>query len=723
MLTLLPLLSFLFLGLTSMSRGCDFRTAVLAASVMWGVLFAAVTELLGLVNGIALAPLIAVWIGINVVLTSIVAHRLRRSRLRSRVCGWRLVPRADSMAVMVFAAGIVVTEAVIALRAPPNTWDCMSYHMSRVAHWIQNRSVAFYPTHILRQNHQMPWAEFAVMHLQLLSGGDRFANMVQWFSMLGSALGVSVIARELGARGCVQCLSSIVCLTIPMGILQATSAKNDYALSLWCVALVVFLMKTIRAPSAGNMALTGASLGLALLTKGTAYVYAAPLLILGAAGMLARRRKQWLKAVAVIAGMAFILNAPHYSRNFRLYGSPLGPAQEGRKQYSYANERLSIPITVSNLIRNLGLHLTTSSEHVNRLVEKSIYAILGEEVNNPSSTWGETVFRIRTLSCHEERTGNLAHALLIMLSAAIILLSRSRSGGQRVYVAFVLMAAVSFCAFLRWQPWHNRLHLPLFVLAAPIVALGVSALSESPRILNGFGMVMMAAAMPWLLCNPSRPLIAGRSIFSKGRIEQYFADRALLTAPYRGAVDYVAKQGIRNVGLLVDADDYEYPLWVLLQGAYRKEFRLEHVGVRNLSRTLRAVPFEPEAVIATMDLPETLTVEGRNYRRAYFSEPVSVFRKAAEAGESCPSLSFLQTGQRGFGNRADPLLPVGGQRGEKLPVLRAAQVAHGGNGRHPQISDVLHAIGAPHVVMPRVPGHVDQLAAQPRSAGPSGPGG
>lgn len=68
---------------------------------------------------------------------------------------------------------------LVALWAPPNNFDTMVYHMSRVCHWIQNRTIAPYPTHILRQLHQNPWSDWAVAHLQLLAGGDRLANTVQ----------------------------------------------------------------------------------------------------------------------------------------------------------------------------------------------------------------------------------------------------------------------------------------------------------------------------------------------------------------------------------------------------------------------------------------------------------------------------------------------------------------------------------------------------------------
>jgi hypothetical protein len=48
---------------------------------------------------------------------------------------------------------------VLALITPPNMYDSMTYHMSRVVHWIQNGSLAHYPTSIGRQLFLPPGAE------------------------------------------------------------------------------------------------------------------------------------------------------------------------------------------------------------------------------------------------------------------------------------------------------------------------------------------------------------------------------------------------------------------------------------------------------------------------------------------------------------------------------------------------------------------------------------
>lgn len=504
----------------------------------------------------------------------------------------------------------------------------MTYHMSRVAHWMQNKTIAFYPTHILRQNHQMPFAEYVIAHLQILSGGDRFANTVQWFSMAGSVLGVSLIAKELGASVFLQLIAAIICATIPMGILQSSSTQNDYVASFWLVCAIYFFIRANKQHTYTVTALIGVASGLALLTKGTSYVYLFPFLLVEGILLIRQYPKKAFKSLLLIGGIALVLNTPHYSRNLHLYGNPLGPGHEGSPQYSYANETISLPIIISNIIRNAALHMETPSLPLNQWLEDGICILLGDETNNPASTWGGTSFHIEKHFFNEDASGNPFHFLLIFFSTLIVLLSRSSSNTQRVYLLCLLGASLLFCAYLRWQPWHSRLHLPLFVLASPIVAIGLSYMLKRKFFMQLLAFVMILGSIRWLCYNDSRPLLdSDDSIFKVPRQQQYFANRSKLMTPYIDAVGFLIKNGMKEIGLICNIDDWEYPLHVFLQQYYHQDYRLKHVNVTNVSGKLADLTFSPEAIITTLDSPETMRLYNQSYHKRYSNEFVSVFIK------------------------------------------------------------------------------------------------
>ena len=138
----------------------------------------------------------------------------------------------------------------------------MTYHMPRVAHWSQAGSVAHYPTHIQRQLWLGPWAEFAIMHGYLLTGGDRLANLVQWLAFAGCVAGSAIVTGELGGGRLARGLAAVAFATLPMAIAQASSTQNDLVASFWLLSLGYWVLRFRATPELGTALLVGTSAGL-----------------------------------------------------------------------------------------------------------------------------------------------------------------------------------------------------------------------------------------------------------------------------------------------------------------------------------------------------------------------------------------------------------------------------------------------------------------------------
>src|SRR5262249_49796460 len=153
------------------------------------------------------------------------------------------------------------------LVSAPNNYDSMTYHMSRVAHWIQNRTLYPYPTNIHRQLFMGYWAEAAITHFQILSGSDRFANFVQWFAFLGCIIATSFVVARLGGSSRAQWTAALLVATTPELIGESISTQTDMVCAFWMTCFVTLLFDE-------NWSLwAGLALGLAVVTKGTAYIF------------------------------------------------------------------------------------------------------------------------------------------------------------------------------------------------------------------------------------------------------------------------------------------------------------------------------------------------------------------------------------------------------------------------------------------------------------------
>ncbi len=219
---------------------------------------------------------------------------------------------------------IVIATGVIAFNAPPNNYDSMHSHMGKIPYWIQNHSIAHYPTHAWDSLRYEPFSGFSVLQFYILSAGDKFANCVQWLSMIGCLIGVSLIAKRFGAKFLGQILAVVLCATIPMGIMQSTSTQVDYVASFWLVCFVCFFLISLKIISWPIIVALGSSLALALLTKTTNYFFAFPFVIWLVLSLIRQIRFKAFIPIISVVSIVLLVNAPHYSRNIRTFGHPLG---------------------------------------------------------------------------------------------------------------------------------------------------------------------------------------------------------------------------------------------------------------------------------------------------------------------------------------------------------------------------------------------------------------
>lgn len=646
---LLPILTLLLMFYIFSKEGYCWRISAINAAVVWGVVVAISTEMLSAFDVLTRGWVLGIWVTIALLLFAFLG-----SRTQKEIQGQTSIAKSGGQItreyqLAIWAVGLMAAiTGLIAFMAPPNTWDSMAYHMARVAHWIQNGTVRHYSTIYLPQLYHPPWAEFAIAHLQILSNSDRFANSIQWLSMVGCVLGVSLIAKLLGADCRAQVFSSVLIATIPMGIMQASSTQNDFVVAFWLVCFVVYVLRILTKRSEwelkGSVAWepvfgAGASLGLALLTKGTAYIYSAPFVVWFTFVLMKRCPWRALQAGIAMVLIVAILNGGHFFRNVQLFGFPLTSGGE-----SYLNELWTPSVLVSNIIRNISLHMGTPFTVANVAIEKVIlwlHGMLGIAANDPrTSAWLiDMRFSIHRMDTVEDFAGNPLHVLMISVSIAAFIFHKSLRAQQYIvgYLVSVLAMFLLFNLLLKWQPWHSRLHLPMFVLFAPFV--GIVTLHWCSPHISSIMAILLVASLPWALANQTRSLVPvfkqHRSILTEDRLKQYFPKQGRpLMEPYIGATAFLRARNLRSIGLMLPYNPFEYQLWVLLKGG-GSDAHLEHVEVDNVSSSATALDtttkFIPEAIISVHDehdivqeRTELRTGTG-TYQRAWSRDQVEVY--------------------------------------------------------------------------------------------------
>jgi hypothetical protein len=600
-LLLLPVLTFVLVCARLRLARYDWRTAALGASVIWGVYLTILTELLSVVHLVTLTYVALGWTLASVVcLGLLVRTRSRRpSSAGEEAHSFKLPDRATGgllLGVVVLAATVGVT----ALVAPPNTWDVMEYHLPRVVEWMTYHSVQFFPTNDYTQLIFSPWAEYGMLHLYLLNGSDQFVNFIEVFSYLGTIIGVSLIAQQLGASAWGQVLATVLAATLPELLLEASGSMNTAVMGFWLVACVTFLIAWTKQPTWFMGFAAASAAGLAVLTKGSAYAFIPPIALACWWFGSARSRKLLLLAGPAFVVVALSLNAPQYVRNFQLNGQPLGlPFPEAGSRLAWGNEHVTVSGTISNALRNAALQVATPSLRVNRATVSAVsWAIraIGGDPDDPATTWADTIwwkgFQLPNDQRHEAFAGNPLHFFLLLVIGVALALDRGkRLPGALTLLLGLVGAFILYGVMLRWQVWGSRHFIPLLVLGAAVTGTAVGRMPKAVGIV--LTSILLLVGLSVAVENELRPLAPwpAPSIFQQSRQELYFADQhSELASSWISAANVVKASSCADIAIDTADGYWMYPMVALINDDGRQR-AIRFGGVSN-----RTVAYEDGSI-------------------------------------------------------------------------------------------------------------------------------
>ena len=585
-------------------NGGSWRQRILRAAILFGVLVTAITESLSLLHALTFWGLTAAW---GTVLLALGTWTFRHGGLqflprialpRQKLDRWLLA----GLAVVILATGLV------AILAPVQTPDSLSYHMSRVAHWAQDASVAHFATGIERQLFMSPLAEYVSLQVFVLGQGDGLINLPNWLVFVALAVAASWLACQLGANSTGQILAALFSASVPIAIAQASSTTTDLMAAFWVACLATEALALVqRKDNRFGLVFTGLSAGLAVLTKPTGAVFALP--FLGWAAWAVLRRDGWRRAVGLtlVVGVSVLaLNAGIFSRNLALYGQPLGPTEV--IQY-HANQVFSPGVLASNLVRNLAVHLGTIGP-LNRLVMQGvegIHRLIGLDSSDPRTSL--TAPFVVMAPRNEDIIGNLVPLLLFLAACLGWLVRRKNSPEDAGWFALCLWAGfLIFSLTNRWQLFATRLQLPFFMLAAPFSA--VIMIRFLPRSwISLLAVLTFVSALPWTFSLFTRPILPipgwtdSRSILNSNRDASMFRSVGVDQDYYQEVAAEIRAAGCRDVQLVLRGDDPEYLWWKALGGGRKWGMEIEWRVSNTPSAALSKPDFIPCAAIMDDRVP------------------------------------------------------------------------------------------------------------------------
>jgi len=536
----------------------------------------------------------------------------------------------------IFIFVILISTFLTAILYPPNTWDSMTYHLPKVMQWTQNQNLNFFPTSDIRQLIMPPLSEYFLLNFYLVFNSDIFFNLVQWFSMFFTVMIIPTITKQLGGSKKAGFFSLIFVITLPMGLLQSSSTQTDYVTGLWLVCFVYFFLKYIQDKKFNSIVGLSIALGLSVLTKPTAYLFALPFCIWLFLILIQNPNK--LRNFFVIPIVFFLINTGHFLRNISIYNNPLGINSEG---YIATNEKINIFIFFSNFIRNIVLNFSFPISQINEkifIIVSKLHSYLEISLTDQINTVGSDYFI--PFSLYESTAPNTLHFLIIVLSIIFFIFIKKKNFYLKILSFFIISIIIGFCLFsivLKWQPYGNRLILPLFILVAPFVAI---IIAEKKGLFKFLLISLFLYSVPYIFLNKSRPLMASIKkvsnlnyeiekpyIANKKRDELYFVRRPDLYQKYKIITEIIKENKCNKIGIIISGDNWEYPLWKFIKKDFN-DYKIFHINVENSSRFSKYnnyTKLKPCAVIKITDLDENNFLLNESFSNQIYKKPIRLY--------------------------------------------------------------------------------------------------
>lgn len=612
---LLPFLAafvLIFLDILSLPKA-GLKQSYLKTVIYFSTILVLITETLSAFHAINRSAIFISWTLVSVLVFLHMRSRFTVARQRLAE-GFRnltaIIRRSHPLekTVMALLAILVSMTAVQAVIYPVSNGDSLTYHMPKIVSWISQGSVEHYRTSIFRQLYQPPFAQFFHLQVNLLLSSDVLSNLLQLFSLLSCVVAMMVLLDKMGVAGHLKLFSAALLLTIPMALLQSSNNKSNLVLSFFLLSAVCHSVACMRNGRLQEYLLLGLNFGLAMLTKGDSYMFLAPLLLplaFAAIRRVVREKRPTVLLHAALAGLVcLMLNAGHFSRNYRLTENVLGLDAAESKLYS--NERMNPKYLLSNMLKNIGRQ--AGPPPLNKYYDRFLVRLhqwLDMPMDNPYTHFENYPYTgAPSSSNYEENAPNYMHliaflACMFLLGYHVWVRKRAASPLSLLMLGTIVLQFVLFSALLKWQPWHSRLLVAIFILTVPFVSYVVGLYTRSRALTAALVIPFILFGMYLVEDNRTRPLYFTKSweseMFHKGRFARQFTGRTRQEyLEYKAVREAMSPVKDLQLGIISNRDIILYPV---LRDTYDSIIHPIYLVADNPSRNIGLPSRRPACIV------------------------------------------------------------------------------------------------------------------------------
>ncbi len=429
---------------------------------------------------------------------------------------------------------LTILHVAIIFNVAPHNWDSMTYHLARVAYFIQYDSLNHFRADYWAQNVHPKNASILNIYILLITGlRENFTQAIQFFSYLFGMISIYGISKLIGGNRFQSITAALIFSLLLSVLMEATTTQNDLIITSLVGSIVYFSFLWHKTLKNKYLALASLAGGLASGVK-SSFILTIPSIAVIFIFLLYQAKigkKEKIKTVGVV--LLFVLISivvfalpSGYMENIIAYGHPIGP-EYVLKMHSFHG-------------KSLDYILITGSHNV----WKFILDFLSLRAHEDSSYWGFFGFGLIGISTFLSLFGVIQSKPIRVLSLAT--------------VVFLLVTSYTST----YNPWFGRYFNIATIFAVPTV---IELFHFKNRFFRYYILIILilgtcTALLAVLLRYNSDPFgYRNKSIFTMNRLEQLTRNRKCYLEVFENYEKLVPKT--TKVATILGPDSYEYPLF------------------------------------------------------------------------------------------------------------------------------------------------------------------
>jgi hypothetical protein len=434
----------------------------------------------------------------------------------------------DLRLLIVTGCGVALVALLTFIRVlsfEPATVDAMTYHLSRMAQYLQHNSLAPFGAGYWAQELHPKVA--TILHLYAYLVSEKMANLtqlVQFIAYGAAMLSLYGIARLLGAARRNSVFAALVFGLLIIVIMEAATAQNDLILAAF-LSISLFLLLCYRTYSRPLYLVCAAlAFSLAAGVKGTVLTALPSLFIVTAAVLLpplpVRARRDLTIGLGALLLFLLVMTLPSgYLENWQRFGHPLGTlAVRQRHSFTGASPARMLTGGGLNLLRYGceflspdGLPPIAPVLALDRalLLPGHLLQQAGVPLESSIGTRWPFRFQLKDTTIASENTSywGLLGILLVWPAVFLLLFNRRQSIIMRAFAAAALVFFVVQAFVSPFDLFRGRYFIIGAIFAVPAVAVWPLV----PRTLLGRGYLGLAVMLGCLSALSAAVLSHGTS--------------------------------------------------------------------------------------------------------------------------------------------------------------------------------------------------------------------